>query len=136
MLTVWRKASSFKGKSKVSTWIFGIAYHTSLSLGRKESKHTDKTQEHVIEDIAQSEESDASEHVRAAITSLSENHRTVIELAYYYGHSVAEISDIIDCPASTVKTRLFYARQHLKTSIEKQLNQSTKSLQVNAINNR
>jgi len=124
MLIVWRKASSFQAKSKVSTWIFGIAYRTSLSHARKESKHTDKAQEYEMNDIAESQESNASEHVRAAITELSENHRTVIELAYYFGHSVAEISETIDCPVSTVKTRLFYARQHLKASIETQLNQS------------
>jgi len=112
----------FQAKSKVSTWIFGIAYRTCLSHMRKETKHTDRTNEYEIDDIAQTQESSASEQVRASISELSEDHRTVIELAYYFGHSIAEISEIVDCPTSTVKTRLFYARQHLKSSIEAQLN--------------
>jgi len=123
MMIVWRKAGSFQAKSKVSTWIFGIAYRTSLSHARKESKHTDNAQELEVNDMAVSQESDVAETVRAAITKLSDNHRSVIELAYYYGHSIAEISKITNCPESTVKTRLFYARQHLKTCIEDQINQ-------------
>jgi len=114
-----------KAKSKVSTWIFGIAYRTCLSHMRKETKHTERANEYEINDMAEVQESTASEQVRASISELSEDHRTVIELAYYFGHSVAEISDIVDCPASTVKTRLFYARQHLKSSIETQLNLKT-----------
>ena len=125
MLTVWQKADSFQAKSKVSTWIFGIAYRTCLSHMRKETKHTERADEYEINDMAEVQESTASEQVRASISELSEDHRTVIELAYYFGHSVAEISDIVDCPVSTVKTRLFYARQHLKSSIETQLNLQT-----------
>jgi len=123
MLIVWRKASSFQAKSKVSTWIFGIAYRTSLAHMRKESRHTDKMQELEVNDMVDSQESDVAETVRASITQLSDHHRSVIELAYYHGHTVSEISEIIDCPVSTVKTRLFYARQHLKSCIENQINQ-------------
>jgi len=133
MLVVWRKASSFQGKSKVSTWIFGIAYRTSLAHARKESKHTDQTQDDMLDNIPESVESSMSEVIRAAITELSDNHRTVIELAYYFGHSVAEIGDIIDCPANTVKTRLFYARQHLKTHVENYLDPLAKNVAQTSI---
>ena len=122
MMVVWKQASKFRGDSKVSTWIFGIAYRTSLAMARKESKHTDKTQDYELENIAQSQESGMAEYVRAAMTALSEKHRSVIELTYYYGHSLLEISDIIDCPVSTIKTRLFYARQQMKSYIEKKIN--------------
>ena len=122
MMVVWKQASKFRGDSKVSTWIFGIAYRTSLAMARKESKHTDRNQEYDLDNIAQSEDSDAAEHVRAAITDLSEKHRSVIELTYYFGHSLIEISEIIDCPVSTVKTRLFYARQKMKSYIEERIN--------------
>lgn len=122
MMVVWNQASKFRGDSKVSTWIFGIAYRTSLAMARKESKHTDQTQEYDLDNIAQSQDSDAAEQIRAAITELSDKHRSVIELTYYFGHSLLEISDIIDCPVSTVKTRLFYARQQMKSYIEKKIN--------------
>jgi RNA polymerase sigma-70 factor (ECF subfamily) len=37
-----------------------------------------------------------------------------IELAYYLGHSCEEIGVIMQCPVSTVKARMFHARQKLK----------------------
>jgi len=39
-------------------------------------------------------------------------------MAYFYGHSIVEISEMVDCPVNTVKTRLFHARQKLKNIIQ------------------
>lgn len=120
MLTVWKKAADFRGDSKVSTWLFGIAYRMCLSYSRKELKHTSDRDVIEFDDIAVEQEQDLSLQLHTAITKLSDDHRSVIELAYFYGHSIAEISDVIQCPVNTVKTRLFHARQNLKNIIEKQ----------------
>jgi len=40
MFAVWQKADGFRGESKASTWIFGIAFRVALSAARKESKVT------------------------------------------------------------------------------------------------
>ena len=40
MYVVWEKAGEFRGASRVSTWIFGIAFRTCLAHGRKEQKHS------------------------------------------------------------------------------------------------
>ena len=114
MMTLWQKADVFRGDSKVSTWIFGIAYKTCLSHSRKETKHTSNSVDHELDEVAQESESGLAESLRAAITELSDDHRTVIEMAYYYGHSIVEISEMVGCPVNTVKTRLFHARQKLK----------------------
>ncbi len=118
MMTLWQKADTFRGDSKVSTWIFGIAYRTCLSHSRKETKHTSGSVDYELEEVGGDEESGAVESLRAAITELSADHRTVIEMAYFYGHSIAEISQMIDCPLNTVKTRLFHARQKLKNIMQ------------------
>jgi len=119
MLTVWQKAQTFRGESKVSTWIYGIAYRICLSHVRKELKHTEKKAEAFEFDaIAQEEESELVEQLRVAVTELSEDHRSVVELAYFHGHSLAEIADVVQCPENTVKTRLYHARQKLKAIIE------------------
>jgi len=120
MMTVWQKASGFRGDSKVSTWIFGIAYRICMSHSRKEQKHTANMSEYDLEAIVETSESDLVEQLRAAMTDLSDDHRTVVEMAYFYGHSMAEIAEIVDCPLNTVKTRLFHARQNLKNIIESQ----------------
>lgn len=120
MMAVWNKSEGFRGESKVSTWIFGIAYNVCLSHSRKEQKHQVNRTDDAFDDQAEYEDSNLVEHLRAAITELSSDHQTVVEMAYFYGHSMAEISKMIDCPLSTVKTRLFHARQKLKSIMQMQ----------------
>jgi len=120
MLTVWQKATGFRGDSKVSTWVFGIAYRMCLSYSRKEQKHTSNTDAIEFDAVAIEQEPELVQLLRMAVTKLSEDHRTVVELAYFYGHSIIEIADVMQCPVNTVKTRLFHARQNLKSTIESQ----------------
>lgn len=123
MMTLWQKADTFRGDSKVSTWIFGIAYRTCLSHTRKETKHTAAVVDYELEAMAEDQESSLVEALRAAITELSEDHKTVVEMAYYFGHSIAEIAEVMNCPENTVKTRLFHARQKLKAIMQADQNQ-------------
>jgi len=123
MMTVWQKASSFRGESKVSTWIFGVAHRICMSHTRKEMKHTQNMTEVKFDEIQAKpdrfeNEEDLVDQLRVATEKLGESHRTVIELAYYHGYSLNEIAKIVDCPVNTVKTRLFHARQNLKSSIQ------------------
>lgn len=118
MMTLWQKADTFRGASKVSTWIFGIAYRTCLSHARKETKHTANSVDYELDQVSVEKESDLVGCLRAAISQLSGDHKTVVEMAYFYGHSLAEISEMIEVPVNTVKTRLFHARQKLKNIIE------------------
>lgn len=125
MLTVWQKAASFRGDSKASTWIFGIAHRICMSHLRKEIKHTQHMTEVELDDIpAQVDEPNRNaeqiEKLRSATSKLKENHRVVIELTYFHGHSLIEIADIIGCPINTVKTRLFHARNKLRHSLTRQ----------------
>src|ERR1700678_4837058 len=39
-MTVWQSAKDFRNASRVSTWIFGIAYHTALKSVRRQRHHT------------------------------------------------------------------------------------------------
>jgi RNA polymerase sigma-70 factor (ECF subfamily) len=45
--------------------------------------------------------------------ALEAAHAEIIDLVYYQGKSVKEISEIVRIPESTVKTRMFYARTRL-----------------------
>lgn len=49
-----------------------------------------------------------------ALLRLSHDHRLVVVLCYVRGYSVREIASILDIPEGTVKSRLHFARQHLK----------------------
>ena len=113
MLTVWNKASAYNGSSKVSTWIFAIAYRQCLKTLR--SLRRNRSHQELVDDMAiQDDTRDSRDLVARALEQLSAEHRLVIELSYFGGHSYREIAKIADCPENTVKTRVFHARRRLK----------------------
>ncbi|WP_211316928.1 sigma-70 family RNA polymerase sigma factor [Arenicella xantha] len=122
ILTVWNKAAGFRGESKVSTWLFGIAYRTGLAHSRKERRHNHVSSDELVDSVISGEgteaQADVNESLHAALLELSEAHRIVTELAYFHGYSTSEIAQIVDIPANTVKTRLFHARKKLKAALE------------------
>lgn len=125
MYVVWSRASTFAGRSKVSTWIFGIAYKQAIKrLEREGRQRFDRLPEdwEVLADNL-STDSEISklqlqESLDKAMQRLSESHRSVVELTYQFGYSYLEIADIIGCPVNTVKTRMFHARAQLRRILE------------------
>lgn len=122
MLIVWNNSASFGGKSKVSTWIMGIAYHRALKLLETARRWSDRItavdfaawNEHSGAAEELSEQTDLRDLLDHALQELSAEHRAVVELTYFYGCSYEEIAAISSCPVNTVKTRMFHARAKLK----------------------
>jgi RNA polymerase sigma-70 factor, ECF subfamily len=56
--------------------------------------------------------------VQKCLVQLSAAHREVLDLVYYHEKSVDEIAEIVGIPASTVKTRAFYARGRMETFLK------------------
>ena len=112
---VWQHAGDFRGASRVSTWILGIAYRRGLKTLRYAGPPPvdfDVEAEAGSEEPAHQEE--VSEWLDMALQRLPLEQRMVIELAYHVGHSCEEIASIMQCPVNTVKTRMFHARRKLK----------------------
>ena len=59
--------------------------------------------------------SERNQEIIDSLAKLSEKHREVIELVYYRELSIKDISVMLDISENTVKTRMFYARKHLKS---------------------
>jgi RNA polymerase sigma-70 factor (ECF subfamily) len=119
-MVVWDKAEGFRGDSRVSTWIMGIAYRRSMSLLRMEHRADQRAilptiEESHVRDSA--DQCDLAELVGQALESLSADQRAVVELTYYLGHSCSEIAAIMECPINTVKTRMFHARNKLRSLV-------------------
>jgi RNA polymerase sigma-70 factor (ECF subfamily) len=113
---VWQRAGDFRGASRVSTWILGIAYRRglkSLRYAGPAPADIPVEAEAAADEPAQQEE--VSEWLDVALRRLPLEQRMVIELAYHLGHSCEEIASIMQCPVNTVKTRMFHARRKLKT---------------------
>ena len=118
-LDVWRQAGKFEGRAQVSTWLLAIARFKALSaLRRKPEQELDEETAEAIEDTSDTpdvtlEKKQTGEVIRQCLTSLSAEHREIIDLVYYHEKSVEEVAEIVGIPEATVKTRMFYARKKL-----------------------
>ena len=126
-LEVWRKAETFEGRSKVSTWIFGIAYYKTMDRLRKKKPllMDDGNLQEIADDRPDAVtcliNAEKGDHVRYCMDKLKEIHRAVIHLAFFEDMSYGEIATIVDCPENTVKTRMFHAKQEMKHCLSKML---------------
>jgi RNA polymerase sigma-70 factor, ECF subfamily len=125
-LDVWRQAGKFEGRAAVSTWLLAIARFKALSaLRRKPEQELDEETAAAIEDTADTpdvtlEKKQKGEIIRQCMTSLSTEHREIIDLVYYHEKSVEEVAEIVGIPEATVKTRMFYARKKLAELLKAQ----------------
>ena len=112
MVAVWEGAGSFKGSSRVSTWIFGVARNQAHALLRREARGARTANEPlVLPDPAGQVEK--VERVRSALERLPPQQREVVFLAFYEGLSYREIAGILRIPEGTVKSRMYYAKRTL-----------------------
>lgn len=119
MLVVWQKAFTFDSSSKVSTWIFAIAYRKALKGLRVLDEPMEFDPDRCADEISRTPDEEM-EHlemhkiVGQALDALPIEQRAVVCFTYYHAMDYAEIADIMDCPVNTVKTRMFHARRRLK----------------------
>lgn len=119
MMVVWQRAASFDGRSKLSTWIFGIAYRRGLkALARLDLPVEPDPDDEPADDRPGPEAELALAQLQAstreALASLSPEHRAVVVLCYFHDMAYDDIAAIVGCPPATVKTRMFYARRRLR----------------------
>jgi RNA polymerase sigma-70 factor, ECF subfamily len=124
-LDVWRQAGRFEGRAAVSTWLLSIARFKALSARRRRpDAELDEVIEATVADPTDDpevmlEKKNRDELVREALTTLSSEHREIIDLVYYHEKSVEECAQILSIPRATVKTRMFYARKKLAEMVER-----------------
>jgi RNA polymerase sigma-70 factor (ECF subfamily) len=124
MLIVWQKSESFLGRSKVSTWLMGIAYHRALRLLERSRRWSRRFKAADFDDQLERQDFDVDvrpidqievrDLIDQALQRLSPAQRAVVELTYFGGYSYEEIAAITGAAANTVKTRMFYARVKLR----------------------
>lgn len=120
LFAVWRKAGEFRGQSKVSTWIIGIAYRRGMkSLKRRalwQKFDSDLSALAETDELAADADptGETVDWLAHGLARLPPEQRMTLELAYFFGHSCEEIAMITDAPVNTVKTRMFNARRRLR----------------------
>ena len=125
MYVVWRRSETYNRQSKVSTWIFAIAYRTAL----KALRNLDEPVEPGPDEESPSDHGSPEQllmrgqtrsAVLKALDELSPEHRSALVLTYFHDLPYAEIARIVDCPIDTVKTRVFHGRRRLRAMLQDQ----------------
>ncbi len=119
-MDVWQQAGRFEGRSRVSTWLIGIARFKALSALRKPA-HKSWDEDAVAETLADEaddpevvrQKQDKASVLRRCLALLSREHGEILDLVYYHEMSIDEAAAVVGIPENTVKTRLFYARKRL-----------------------
>ena len=119
LMVVWRKPEAFNGASKVSTWIFAIAYRTALKARSRykepvEDPHGDQRASPDAGPEMALGQRQVQDVLLSAMDELSADHRAVVDLTYFHEAGYREIAEILDCPVGTVKSRMLHARRRLK----------------------
>ena len=118
LVVAWRTAEKFRGEGRIITWLLGIVHHAAMKTLRHRTESLETIEEIVSEKNASPEEQAQAEEVkrwiRKGLQDLSTEHRAVLELVFYQGLTLNEVAEVCQCPLGTVKSRLNYARQHLR----------------------
>jgi len=128
MLAVWDGARRFNRESRVSTWILGIARHKALDAVRsaaRAGRHVSVEEAAEVatgapgpEDLAQQR---ALQRAMAeAFGQLTPEHREILYLTFFGELPYEDIASLLGLPVNTVKTRVYYAKQKLKSEMERQ----------------
>jgi len=125
LVIVWQSASRFRGEGRVLAWLLGILHHTAMKTLRHPLQPISEEMEATLVAPAASPEENVqakeqSQWVHRGLQSLSPEHRAVLELVFYQGLSLNEVAQVCDCPVGTVKSRLSYARKHLRGILSRQ----------------
>lgn len=118
LVIAWQTAGKFRGEGRLIAWLLGIVHHNAMKSLRHAAQPLDALEDTVPAGNASPEEHAQAEEmkrwVRKGLQDLSTEHRAVLELVFYQGLTLNEVAEVCQCPLGTVKSRLSYARQHLR----------------------
>jgi len=113
--------ATFQGRSKLSTWLFKIAYNCFYDYIRQKQRHTTESIDNYTFCLADAEKEDKTEESQAlyrALSKLKHLERVVSLLFYMEDKSLKEIATITKMPVNTVKSHLRRAKLQLKKYLE------------------
>lgn len=126
----WYKAiknfSKYKKDKPFDKWLFAICVNTykdNLRLSYNKKRYLFKTEEEeksFLNSVTYGEHEQAEEYLQLhrAIATLSKKLRITLTLFYFRDYTVKEISEILNIPEGTVKSRLNTARRIIKRRLE------------------
>ena len=121
-IKAWTNIQSFRGDSKLSTWLYRIAINECLSfLGSRRQKHNlslEDADSFLLNKLESSEYIDGDELVlklQRAILTLPEKQRLVFNMRYYDDLSYEEISELLGTSVGALKASYHHAAKKIET---------------------
>ena len=130
LIKVYRNISKFRFESSFTTWLYRIVINTSKDFLKKRAREKNisiednqldfpvESEKGAPEKVAESEE--VKSEVHKALDNINENYRLAIVLKDIQGFTYDEISNILEIPIGTVRSRISRGRGELKKELLRQ----------------
>ncbi len=131
-IAAYRNLSKFRGEAKVSSWLHRIAVNQCLTMKRRTKTRSenfldDETNDEeryfvAPERMSPSNSAEAQERntlVRQAVTSLPVELRQIVVMKEFEEMTFQQISETLEVPLSTVKSRLYTGLKQLRMKLER-----------------
>lgn len=138
-LLIHRYLPKFRAESSFKTWVYRITVNEAVRQANRAKRWTTLADQD-IEDVAPPAalmvyspgpspervllEGEQHKIIQESLASLKPQHRAILSLYYLEEMPIQEIAKILDIPEGSVKSRLFYARDSLKKTLEPIMGQS------------
>lgn len=142
-IKVYRYLDSFNHESSFYTWLYRITVNTCIDYLRKQSRRSKVDYDDTIQSDEEVEghaeltpstlglepdqafsRKELREKMLEALGSLSDKHRTILNLREVEGLSYKEMAEVLDISKGTVMSRLYHARQYFQEAIETYVGES------------
>ena len=125
VLRAWRNAHLLVPDSgSVRRWLLRVAHNIAVDKIRARRARPAEVAESAAltaaDDKDHAEQVVTTAFVRSALEELSQDHRAVLREVYFNGRTVAETAIVLDIPAGTVKSRVYYALRTLRLHLQSQ----------------
>jgi RNA polymerase sigma factor (sigma-70 family) len=118
---IWANIGQYDaGKGRIYTWMINIARNTAIDKLRSRGEimrakiRGDEEALHTHRADLNTEQSTDTIGIRQAVAELKPKHAEIVQLAYFQGYTLDEISKTLMVPLGTVKTRMRQAMQQLR----------------------
>lgn len=118
----FKNLPKFDTSKKFTTWLFTIAHNTTLDFFRKnkqEYEYFDETHPAPDDLVKEFQKKRKMERIEKCLERLAPVDRELVILFHREEHTYEEISEILDLPITTIKTRLHRARKKLAALVQK-----------------
>lgn len=124
MLAVWNNAASFRGESKVRTWLLVIARNRAINAHRRKVPQLMPLDDELdfqsgdTSPLEKVERKTQREALHEVLQSMPPTQREILELVFFHQLSGPEVAELLGINIGTVKSRLHRAKEMLRRALQ------------------